>query len=456
MVFWGRTPAALVAALVCVTVVTVGGRVRPTAIGFTTRTLPNGLRLVIHEDHSTPVASVQVWYHAGSKYEPAGASGVAHLLERLMAKGSKNVEPNQHATLIAQAGGQSSAYTTHDATVFWNTVPSTHVPLALWLEADRMATLRLDRDVIEFERDILKEERGTLADQQPFGRLSEVVYSHAFNVHPYKRPPLGLATDLATMQADKVRDFYRTWYVPDRTTVVVAGDVDPALVVTLVQEYFGRIPARAPTTEPQRASEPRRTQPGRVTTDEPWPLPVVVLAHRVPADGHPDSYALRVATTILSNGQSSRLYRSLTYEHAFAVSVQAGAYFAEDPGLFYASAIVQPGNTPAEVEAAVETELDLLRTAQVPDAELARAKNQLARDAALGRVTVAQKAELLGRGATLHGDPGFANTAAERLDAVTAADIQRVAQTYFAPTTRLTITIKARPASTEPPKRGGR
>jgi zinc protease len=448
MVFRGRTPAALAVACVCVSVATVGGTVRPSAIDFTSQMLPNGLRVVVHDDHSTPVASVQVWYHVGSKNEPPDAGGVAHLLERLMFKGSKNVEPDQHSTLITHAGGQNASSTTDDVTVFWNTVPSTHVPLALWLEADRMATLRFDRDVFEFERDVLKEERRLQAEQTPYARLPDIVYGHAFTVHPYKRPPLGLEPDIASLQVGKARDFYRAYYTPDNATIVVAGDVEPSQAFALARQYFGRIPTPGPARpKPAIPAEPVVSQPRRVTAEEPWPLPVVVRAHHVPADGHPDTYPLRVAAKILSDGQGARLHRSLVYEHPLALTVQAGGHFAEHPGVFYASAVARPGNTPAEVEEALWVEIDLLRTAAVSEAELARALNQLTRDAVLGRATVAQKAERLGRGATLHGDPGFGDADVDRLRAVTAADVQRVARTYFAPATQIAITIRPKPAS---------
>ncbi len=453
MVFRGRMPAVLAAALTCVAVASAAGAVPPRPVVFTSRTLANGLRVVVHEDRSTPVASVQVWVHAGAKDEPAGVSGVACLLERLMFKGSKNVDPDEHAKLVAAAGGQSGAYTTEDVTVYWNTVPSTHVPLALWLEADRLATVRIDRAMFEVERDILKEERRIEREQSPYTTLPELVYGRAFALHPYKRPTKGLTADLADLQSDKVRDFYRAYYVPARVTVVVAGDVEADRVYGLAQEYFGRIPTGDSRAVPGRPVEPRHAKPRRAALEEPWPLPVVVLAHPMPAESHPDACALRVAATVLAAGRASRLHRVLIERHDMAVSVGASARFAEDPGLFFVSAVVQPGTTPAEAEAALEAEVDLLRTAMVPDAELSRALTQLARDAALGRATVAQKAELLGRGAALHADPAFADAAASRAQTVTAADLQRVAQTYFVPTTRLTLTIRPKPASTEPVKR---
>jgi zinc protease len=398
--------------------------VRPPRLDSTVSTLPNGLRIILHEDHSTPIVNVQVWYHVGSKDARPGRTGLAHLFEHLMFKGSKNVEPEQHTSIIAGFGGQANAYTTEDVTVFWETVPAQYLPAALWLEADRMATLRINAEVFNREREVVKEERRMRVENQPYGRLSEIVNGHAFTVHPYKHPAIGSMDDLDAASLDDVRRFYRTYYVPTNATVIIAGDVDSAQAASVARE------------------EPPMTAPRRVTVEEGWSLPVVVVAHHVPFDGHPDSYPLHVASKILSDGQSSRVYRQLVYESGIALAAACVDNLAEHPSLIYAFAIVQPGHTPAEAEQALARELDRLRTGPVSDRELTQAKNQFARDYVLGRETVQQKASVLGHASVLHHhDVGSADAEFDLFQQVTAADIQRVARSYFAPERRLVITV---------------
>ena len=193
--------------------------VRPPKLQYQISTLPNGLRLILSEDHSTPIVHVSVWYHVGSKNERAGRTGFAHLFEHMMFKGSKNVEPDSHTSIIASVGGRSNAYTTEDETVFWQTLPAHYLPLALWLEADRMATLRVDDDAFRREREVVKEERRMRVENQPYGRLSEIIYDHAFTTHPYKHPTIGSMADLEAASITDVRDFHSTYYVPENATI---------------------------------------------------------------------------------------------------------------------------------------------------------------------------------------------------------------------------------------------
>jgi zinc protease len=419
--------------------------IRPPKLDYTVSTLPNGLRLILHEDHSTPIVNVQVWYHVGSKDERPGRMGFAHLFEHMMFKGSKNVEPEQHTSRIASVGGQANAYTTEDVTVFWETVPSQFLPMVLWLEADRMATLRIEKEMFGREREVVKEERRMRIENQPYGRLSEIVNGHAFTVHPYKHPTIGTMADLEAASLDDARDFYRTFYVPTNATVVIAGDVDSRGAVELATQYFGRIPRPARPVPRDIPMEPPRTSPRRLTVEESWPLPVVVVAHHAPFDGHPDSYPLQMASKILSDGQSSRIYRTLVYETGIALSAAGVGNLTEHPNLFYAFAVVQPGHTPAEAEQALVRELDRLRTEPVSGRELTRAKHQFTRDYVLGRETVQQKASVLGRASVLHhNDVGSADGEFDLFQRITAPDIQRVAQTYFAPETRMVITVLPR------------
>jgi len=446
-----RAAAACLLALLAASA-TAGARavsaVRPPGLAYTESTLPNGLRLIVHEDHSTPVVNVQVWYHVGSKNERPGRTGFAHLFEHMMFKGSKNVEPEQHASLVAGVGGQANAYTTEDVTVFWETVPSQYLPMALWLEADRMATLRIGRDVFEREREVVKEERRMRVENQPYGRLSEIVNGFAFTVHPYRHSTIGSMADLEAASVDDVREFYRTFYVPANATVTIAGDVDSRSAAELAAKYFGRIPPTARAVPGNIPAEPRHASLRRLTVEESWPLPVVVVAHHVTFDGHPDSYPLHMASKILSDGQSSRIFRRLVYETGIALSAAGVGNLNEHPGLFYAFAVVQPGHTAAEAEQALVRELDRLRTEPVSDRELTRAKNQFTRDYVLGRQTVQQKASVLAHASVLHkGDVGSADAEFDLFQRTTAADIQRVAETYFAPGSRIVITVTPKPAT---------
>src|SRR5262252_2861071 len=199
---------------------------RPPKLQYEITTLPNGLTVVLSEDHSTPIVHVQLVYHVGSKNERPGRTGFAHLFEHLMFKGSKNVQPEAHTSMLASIGGQSNAYTTDDETVFWETVPAQYLPLSLWLEADRMATLRINKETFTSEREVVKEERRMRIDNQPYGRLQEVIYDQAFTVHPYKHATIGTMDDLEAASLDDVKDFYRTYYVPSNATLALVGDLD--------------------------------------------------------------------------------------------------------------------------------------------------------------------------------------------------------------------------------------
>jgi zinc protease len=400
--------------------------------------------VILSEDHSTPIVNVQLWYHVGSKDERAGRTGFAHLFEHLMFKGSKNVEPEAHTSFVASVGGQSNAYTTEDTTVYWETVPSHYLPLVLWLEADRMATLRIDERTFERERGIVKEERRMRVENPPYGRLSEIIYGHAFTVHPYKHQPIGAMADLEAASIADVRDFYRTYYVPSNCTLTIAGDVDPAQAESLVEKYFGRIPKPARAVPRDIPAEPPMTRSRRVTVEEAWPLPAVVVAHHITYDGHPDSYPLHMASKILSDGQSSRIFRKLVYETGLALTAFGGGNIIEHPNLFFAVAIVQPGQAPGDAEQALVAELDRLRAAPVSDHELERAKNQFARDYITARETVQEKATQLAHAAVIHDDVSSADGELDIFMRTTAADIQRVANAYFTPANRLVLTVLPR------------
>jgi zinc protease len=421
--------------------------VPPPKLDYRITTLPNGLTVVLLEDHSTPIAHVQIWYHVGSKDERAGRTGFAHLFEHMMFKGSKNVEPEAHTSYISSVGGQSNAYTLEDVTVYWETAPAQYLPLMLWLEADRMATLRVDEDTFQRERLVVKEERRMKVENQPYGRLSELIYNQAFTVHPYKHPIIGSMEDLEAASIEDVRAFFRTYYVPTNATLTIVGDFDPDQATRMVEQYFGRIPRPKDAVPRDIPVEPPMTKEKRVTLEQPWPLPAVVVAHHITYDGNPDSYPLHMASKILSDGQSSRIYRKLVYDTGLALTAFGGGNIIEHPNLFFAVGIVQPGHTPEEVEKALIGELDRMASEPVSAHELERAKNQFARDYILGRETIQEKASQLAHAVVIHNDIRTADGEFEIFQRITAEDIQRVAKKYFTPTNRLVLTIMPRAAT---------
>ena len=420
--------------------------VRPPKLQYQLHTLPNGLRVIFSEDHSTPIAHVAVWYHVGSKNERPGRTGFAHLFEHMMFKGSRNVEPDAHTSIIASVGGRSNAYTTEDETVFWQTLPAHYLPLALWLEADRMATLRVEDVAFRREREVVKEERRMRVDNQPYGRLSEIIFDNAFTTHTYKHTTIGSIADLEAASIADVRDFHSTFYVPENATVAIVGDFDAAQALQMVTQYFGRVPKASRPVPRDIPKEPVKTREKRVTVEEAWPLPAVVVAYHVTYDGHPDAYPLHMTSKILSDGQSARIPRELIYNKRLALSAFGQGNITEDPNLFYAVAIVQPGRTPQDAERALIAEFEKLKQEPVTAAELQRAKNQWARDYIVGRESVQDKALHLAHAAVIHNDITTADGEFDIFMNVSAADIQRVARTYFNDTNRVVIHINPKGA----------
>ena len=425
-------------------VVPLNAAVHPPKLDYQMTTLANGLRVILSEDHSTPIVHVSVWYHVGSRNEKPGRTGFAHLFEHMMFKGSKNVQPESHTSIIASIGGRSNAYTQEDATVFWETLPSQYLPLALWLEADRMATLRVDRDAFEKEVEVVKEERRLRVDNQPYGRLNEILFDRAFTTHSYKHPTIGSMKDLESASLDDVRDFHNTYYVPDNAVVTLVGDFDAAQAMQLVTQYFGRVPKAARPVPRDVPREPEQTQERRAVVQEEWPLPAVVVAYHVTYDGHPDSYPLHLASKILFDGESARLPRELVYDKRIAVAAFGSANLIEDPNLFYAVAIIPAGQSAEVVEKALVAEFDDLKTAPVTGHELERAKNQFMRDYIIGRESDEQKALHLAHAAVIHNDITRADAEIDIFENLTPADIQRVARTYFTQNNRTVLYIQPR------------
>jgi predicted Zn-dependent peptidase len=393
--------------------------------------LDNGLRALIVESHDAPVIDVQVWYHVGSKNEVPGRTGFAHFFEHLMFDGTKNLGSNEFSDYIIRSGGTDNAYTTEDTTVFWETVPSNMLPVVLWLEADRMRNLEINQKVFDNERQVVEEERRLRFDNPPYGTVVETLYDHAYTVHPYRHMTIGSMEDLNRASIRDIQDFYDTYYEPGNATLVIIGDLDWRQAAVDVQKYLG--PVKAGNSQSLTAIPPEPAQQAErvVKMDLDVALPAFVEGFHMPADGTPDAYPLRLASKILSDGESSRIYTRLIYDKQIAVQAESSGNFTEDPNLFFVFAVMNGGHSPAEGETQVEAELTRLKTELVSDGDLEKAKNQILRDFIITRQTAQTRAEELGYAAVVLKDPELVNTELQRFLNVTPEDLRRVARKYF-------------------------
>jgi zinc protease len=416
-------------------------QVRPPKLNYTTHTLPNGLQVILLEDHEVPIINLQVWYHVGGKDERPGRTGFAHLFEHLMFKGSAHVPAEEHSRIIEAVGGFDNAETSDDTTNFFETFPSNYLERVLWLEADRMGSLNVSEENFKSEREVVKEERRVRIENQPYGYLQEDLRAAAFTVHGYHHTPIGSMADLDKATIQDVRDFFNTFYKPNNATLVIVGDFDSTQALARANKYFDGIPASAKPIPRLNNPEPPQTAE-RVARKSysNTPLPAVVIGYKIPARYAPDSYSLDLASNILAGGESSRLYQTLVYKEQIAVQAAGFGAFSEDPNLFWAYAIMNQGHSAEEGEKSLVGVLDGLKAAPVEARELEKAKNQEIAGFVLGRDTDEEKAVALASAAVIGKDPGLANTELDHYLTATPADIQRVAKDYFQ-STRATVLI---------------
>jgi zinc protease len=425
------------------TVPALGGaaplKVQPPQLAVRGHQLANGLEILLHEDHSVPVVALQVWYHVGSKDERAGRSGFAHLFEHMMFKGSENLAPGEITDYILSIGGRYNATTDFDRTLYFEIIPSNHLERLLWMEADRLRALDVSEANFLSEREVVKEERRMRIDNPPFGRIFEVALANTFTTHPYKILSIGSMADLDEATIEDVRAFHAMYYVPNNATVILSGDFDPQQALAWIEKYFGPIPKSAEIHR-NIPREPEQTAERRVVDyDANTPLPLAMLNFHVPAEGQPDMYALEVASRILSDGQSSRLYRKLVYEQQIALQAGGEAMTMEDPGIFFFYAILQQGHSIEEGEKSLVEEIERLQQQPVSAEELDKARNQLVAGLVFNRQTVNDKATDIGHAGVILGDWHLVNQQIEKYQAVSAADVQAVARKYFRPENRTVV-----------------
>ena len=415
-------------------------------IDYETFTLDNGLQFIVHEDHSVPIVHVEVWYDVGSAHEPPGRSGFAHLFEHMMFINTDNLEQGQFDALINRAGGDLNGTTNKDRTNYYETVPSNHLNVALWLEADRMQNLVVNEENFQREREVVKEERRMRVDNQPYGASFMTIDTLSVDWEPYRHTVIGSMDDLNAGTAEDAREFYERFYVPNNATVAVAGDVTVEQVRELAERFFGDIP-RGPEIEdlPPVPPVPRTDGERRVRLeDEKATLPLYMSAYTIPAADHADAPALSLLGAILMGGESSRMHQRLVKEERAALQVAGGSSPGlMGPGTFMTYAIPNQGVDLDRIEALIQEELDRIRAEGVTAQELQKAKNQTRAQMIMSRQAVQSIAGQLQRYRRT-GDISAINTEIDQYMQVTPEDIVRVARKYVTPQNRtVVVTVPA-------------
>jgi zinc protease len=417
-------------------------------IKFSDVKLRNGLRVIISEDHTAPTVSVAVTYNVGSADEKARRTGFAHLFEHMMFKGSENVGPGEHFTLIFNNGGNMNGTTNQDRTLYFETLPANQLEMALFLESDRMKSLDINKANLDNQRNAVQEERRLGLDNQPYGKTYERVGEQAYDNPAYKHSVIGSMDDLNAASVDDVATFFKTYYAPNNAVLSIVGDFDTKKTTALIEKYFGTI-TRQPQPKRPDLVEPPHTAERRSTIEDALArLPQVDIGWVTPAAGTPDFDALDVVSWVLSSGRSARLNQVVVREKQLAVFAGAGNPDKRGPGLFQISAQVAPGKNPADVEAALLEEVEKVKTGPIQDWEIDKAHNNAIRQQAAAVTNTLQRAIQLGEYALFFDNPNLVNTRADNYKKITATDVQRVAKKYLTKENRsVVITMpKAAPA----------
>lgn len=402
-----------------------------TKIEFTEFNLPNGLHVILHQDNSTPIVATTLMYHVGSKNEQPNRTGFAHFFEHLMFEGSENIKRGEIDNLVQNAGGQLNAYTNFDETAYFFLLPSNQLELALWIESERLLHNKIDSAGVETQRSVVKEERKQSLENRPYGTFQEQIFAHAYEIHPYKWTPIGSAQYIDMATIDEFRDFYKTFYVPNNATLVIAGDIKIDEAKKLVEKYFSEIPKGSKEIYRPKLVEPKKTKEVRDIVYDNIQLPGVFSAYHMPAQGTEDYYALDMLTNLLSNGESSRLYRSLVDEQRLAIYAGSFPLSLEDPGLFLVYAIANAGINADTVEFALNKEIEKVKNELITEDEFQKIKNQIESDFISSKRKVLGIAMALAKYNIFFGNTNLINTELERYMKVTREDIKRVANQYL-------------------------
>lgn len=400
-------------------------------INFEKYTLPNGLKVILHQDNSAPVVAVTALYHVGAKNEDSTRTGFAHFFEHLLFEGSDNIKRGEYDKYVTNAGGALNANTTQDRTFYYELLPSNQLNLGLWLESERMMHAKIEQVGVNTQREVVKEEKRQRQDNQPYGSIINEILKRAYKVHPYRWAPIGSMEHLNAASLEEFINFYKTFYVPNNCVLSIAGDFNSADAKKQINDYFATIPKgtkpipRPNVTEPPLGGEVRDVIPDNIQ------LPAVIQAYRAPKQGSDEYYAFRMLSTILSGGASSRMNKSLVDEKQIALQSAAVPFFNEDAGLFITFAIANMGVKPENLEKSIDSVVAELKVNPVTEREFQKVKNQVETSFVSGNATMAGIAESLANYEVYFGDADLINTELARFQKVTRQDLLNVAKKYL-------------------------
>ncbi|VAX26300.1 Insulinase-like:Peptidase M16, C-terminal precursor [hydrothermal vent metagenome] len=400
-------------------------------IEFEEYDLDNGLHVILHQDDSTPIVAVSVFYHVGSKNEKPDRTGFAHFFEHLMFEGSKYIPTGEYHNIVSSNGGTNNATTDFDRTYYYEILPSNQLALGLWLESERMLHLKIDSAGVETQRKVVKEERKQRLDNQPYGSLLEETFKHAYTKHPYHWTPIGSNQYIDKATIDEFMKFYKHYYVPNNAVLTISGDIDINKAKKLVKEYFSDIPRGTEKITYPDIIEPRKTAEVRDTVYDNIQLPMVLMSYQIPKKTDPQSYAIDMLTTLLSGGQSARIYKELVDKQQKAVFAGSVPLALEDSGQFIVYAIANMGVPADELEKSLQEQIDKVKTKLISEREFKKLQNQIETRITNSNSTDAGLAAALPAYHVFYGNTNEINHELEKYMAVTREDIKDVADKFL-------------------------
>lgn len=409
-------------------------------IQFTEYTMPNGLHVILHEDHTTPIVAISVLYHVGSKNEKPERTGFAHFFEHLLFEGSENIKRGEFDMYIQKAGGVNNANTSQDRTFYYEILASNELELGLWMESERMLHAKVENTGVETQRQVVKEEKRQRMDNQAYGNLLTEVFKLAYKEHPYKWMPIGSMEHLDAAKLDEFMDFYKTFYVPDNATLSIAGDLNIEQTKQLVDKYFKDIPKSTKPIPRPTVKEAKQTAEIRHTTYDPLAqLPLILYAYHIPAQGTDDYYALQMLNLWMAGGESSLMNRELVDKQQKAIQTFAFSLPLEDPGLFMVASVAALNVKADDMDQSMDAQVEFVKNNLISEKEFEKIRNQVESDFIKQNSTVVGIAENLANYHVYFGDANLVNTEIDRYMKITREDIKRVANTYLVKDNRVVL-----------------